>query len=189
MKISTRKITWMSASFAFAVLTGMPAIADDTELLLMNPDPSQNPKPNVMFILDTSGSMSTLQNTTDPYDSVKLYAGDCDPDKYYFTDVDVTPDCATSTNIIDGDKYFCDFATKQINGIGSYTDTHIQLRPTDSDADENSWQELKPGFSSNPVECQADSGSHGNGSDPDEVYADNDSGIPIDEGFEDDFRK
>lgn len=189
MKISTRKITWMSVSFTVAMLTGMPAMADDTELLLMNPDPSQNPKPNVMFILDTSGSMTTLQNTTDPYDSVNTYAGDCDPDKYYFTDVDVTPDCATSTNIIDGDKYFCDFATKQINGIGSFTDTHIQLRPTDSDASKNSWQELKPGFSSNPVECQADSGSHGDGSEPTEVYADRDSGIPIDEGFEDDPKK
>ncbi len=190
MKISTRKITWMSVSFAIATLAGMPAIADDTELLLINPDPSQNPKPNVMFILDTSGSMTTTQNTTEPYDSTQVYAaGGCDPDKYYFTDVDVTPDCATSTNIIDGDKYFCDFATLQIDGIGSYTDTHIQLRPTGSDPDENSWQELKPGFSSNPVECRADSGRHGDGSDADEVYADRDSDIEIDEGFEDDSSK
>jgi hypothetical protein len=48
MKISTRKITWMSVGCAVAMLTGMPAIADDTELLLLNPDRSQNPKPNVM---------------------------------------------------------------------------------------------------------------------------------------------
>ena len=59
MKISTRKTTWMSVSCAFALLAGMPAIADDTELLLINPDPSNNPKPNVMFILDSSGSMTT----------------------------------------------------------------------------------------------------------------------------------
>ena len=189
MKISTRKITWMSVSFAFALLTGMPAIADDTELLLINPDPSQNPKPNVMFILDTSGSMTTTQSTTDPYDSATTYLGACAPDKYYWTDVDVTPDCATTSNIIDGDKYYCDFSMRQIDGIGSYTDTMIQLRPTGNDPDENSWQNLKAGFNANPVECQADSGKHGDGSDPDEVYADRDSNIPIDEGFEDDPKK
>ena len=124
MKISTRKITWMSVSFFFALLTGLPAVADDTELLLVNPDPSLSPKPNVMFILDTSGSMTTEQSTIDPYDSTLTYGtGNCDPTKYYWTDVDVTPDCATTNNIIDGDKYVCEFSRNQIAGIGSYTDT------------------------------------------------------------------
>ena len=96
MKISMRKITWMSVSFAFALLTGMPAVADDTELLLINPDPAQNPKPNVLFILDTSGSMNTEQATLDPYDSAIDYGGACDSSKFYWTDVNITPDCATS---------------------------------------------------------------------------------------------
>lgn len=189
MKISTRKITWMSVSMAVTLLTGMPAMADDTELLLINPDPSQNPKPNVMFILDTSGSMTTTQSTTNPYDSATTYAGACDPNKYYWTDVDVTPDCATTSNIINGDKYFCDFSMRQIDGIGSYTDTMIQLRPTGIVGLLNSWQELKPGFADSPVECQADSGKHGDGSNPAEVYADRDSSLPIDQGFEDDPKK
>ena len=58
MKISVKKVTWMTAGTCFALLAGAPAIADDTELLLINPDPTQNPKPNVMFILDTSGSIT-----------------------------------------------------------------------------------------------------------------------------------
>ena len=91
MKISKRKISWMSVSCALALLTGLPAVADDTELLLINPDPSQNPKPNVMFILDTSGSMKTTQTTTDPYNSTLVYPGDCDTNAIYWTDVDVTP--------------------------------------------------------------------------------------------------
>jgi len=109
----------MSVSFAFAMLTGMPAVADDTELLLVNPDPSLSPNPNVMFILDTSGSMTTTQSTIEPYDSVVTYGGDCDSSKLYWTDVDVTPDCATTKNIIDGGSYVCEFSRNQINGIGS----------------------------------------------------------------------
>jgi type IV pilus assembly protein PilY1 len=174
MKISTRKITWMSVSFAFAMLTGAPAIADDTELLLINPDPSLNPKPNVMFILDTSGSMTTTQSTIDPYDSNLVYAtGACDPTKYYWTDVDVTPDCATTKNIIDGDKYVCEFSRNQISGIGSYTDTMVQYRDGGSDGlsgGKSLWQTLAAGYNTSYVECQADSGKHGDGVDASRLW-------------------
>jgi len=175
MKISTRKITWMSVSFAFAVLTGMPAVADDTELLLVNPDPSQTPTPNVMFILDTSGSMTTTQSTIDPYDSEETYGdGDCDTDKYYWTDVDVIPDCATTKNVIDADKYVCEFSSNQIGGIGSYTDTMVQYRDDPSSGNKN-WQTLASGYTGEYVECQADSGRHGDGIDTDRVYAESGS--------------
>lgn len=167
MKISTRKITWMSVSFAIATLAGMPAIADDTELLLINPDPTQNPKPNVMFILDTSGSMTTLQNTTDPYDSANIYAGACDTDRIYWTDVDVTPVCdASNLNYIEKSAFQCDYATNQLAGIGSFTNTMVQYRDGGKDGTGPGafrWQYLAPGYHTQPVECQADSGVHGDG--------------------------
>jgi type IV pilus assembly protein PilY1 len=175
MKISTRKFTWMSVSCAFAMLAGLPAMADDTELLLVNPDPSLAPKPNVMFILDTSGSMTTEQSTIEPYNSALNYdAGDCDPTKFYWTDVDVTPDCATTKNIIDADKFVCEFSRNQIAGIGSYTDTMIQYRDGGVDGtsgDSFLWQTLAPGYTASYVECQADSGVHGDGTDPDRLWA------------------
>ena len=117
MKITLRKFKWMSLSFAIAMLTGTPALADDTELLLVNPDPASNPKPNVMFILDTSGSMTSTQWTIDPYDSTDTYTGDCDPDDYYWTDVDVTPDCATTSNVVRGDKYVCEFSMLRLTAL------------------------------------------------------------------------
>ena len=40
MKISTRKTTWTSLGCVVALLSGTPALADDTELLLINPDPT-----------------------------------------------------------------------------------------------------------------------------------------------------
>lgn len=166
MKISTRKITWMSVGCAYALLTGLPAIADDTELLLVNPDPSQVPKPNVMFILDTSGSMRDTQSTLDPYDSAVTYSGTCDSTAYYWTDVDVVPDCSSTKNVIAGSAYVCEFSRMQIGGIGSYTDTMIQYRDDAAVSGSNriEWQTLAPGYTSEWVECQADSGTHGNGS-------------------------
>ena len=175
MKISTRKITWMSVGCAVAMLTGMPAIADDTELLLVNPDPSNTPKPNVMFILDSSGSMTTTQSTVEPYNSNTAYdSGSCDKDKFYWTDVDVTPDCATTKNIIEADKYVCEFSRKQIDGIGSYTDTMIQYRDGGADglsSGKKTWQTLAAGYTGEYVECQADSGRHGDGNDTLRLWA------------------
>jgi type IV pilus assembly protein PilY1 len=167
MKISMRKTTWMSVSFAIALLTGLPAVADDTELLLINPDPSQNPKPNVMFILDSSGSMTTTQLTTEPYDGNVVYAGDCDSDRIYWTDVDVTPVCnATNLSYIEKTSFHCDYAANQIFGIGSFTNTMVQYRDGGKDGmtpGASRWQYIAPGYHTQPVECQSDSGTHGDG--------------------------
>ena len=126
MKIFNRKTTWMSVSCVAALLVGAPAIADDTELLLINPDPTQNPKPNVMSILDTSGSMTTTQSTTAPYDGNIVYAGACDTNRIYWTDVDVTPVCnATNTAYIEKTSFHCDYASNQMFGMCSCTNTSV----------------------------------------------------------------
>jgi len=167
MKISTRKTTWMSVSCAIALLAGMPAIADDTELLLINPDPTKNPKPNVMFILDTSGSMTTQQMTIEPYDGNTVYGGACNPDRVYWTDVDVTPVCdVANTSYIEDANFYCDYASQQMFGIGSFTNTMVQWRNGGKDGTAGGptrWQYLAPGYNTDPVECQADSGVHGDG--------------------------
>ena len=131
MKISSRKFTWTSTGCALALLSGAPAFADDTELLLINPDPTLNPKPNVMFILDTSGSMTTTESTNAPYDSSTNYSGLCDTDAIYWTDVDVLPVCdslGTYTQWVWKTAFQCDYATNQIQGIGSFTNTMVQYR-------------------------------------------------------------
>jgi len=167
MKISTQKSTWIATGCGIALLAGMPALADDTELLLLNPDPSSNPKPNILFILDTSGSMSNPVDTIEPYDSTGApYTGDCDPDRFYWTDVDVTPDCSTSSNYFEDTVFFCDAATRQLNGIGSYTDTMVQYRSGGNDGisgGPSTWQYLAPNYDNSPVECESDNAVHGDG--------------------------
>jgi len=172
--ISARKTTWMSLSCSLTLLLGTPAIADDTELLLINPDPSLNPKPNVMFILDTSGSMNSNETTVEPYDSAVNYSGSCDASALFWTDVDTLPVCdGNETQFIAKTSFQCEFAARQLSGIGSYTDTMVQYRDAGTGA--TSWQYLEPGDNSNSVECRADRGTHGDGT-PGEVYAASASG-------------
>ena len=169
MKISTQKTAWMTTGLGIALLAGIPAVADDTELLLINPDPTQNPKPNVLFILDTSGSMTTVENTIDPYDNdpANPYPGACDPNRVYWTDVDVLPVCdASNTSYIEKSSFHCQYAANQMSGIGSFTNTMVQYRAGGKDGMSPGparWQYLAPGYNTAPVECQADSGVHGDG--------------------------
>jgi type IV pilus assembly protein PilY1 len=175
MKIRIIRIIRIKLSFAAGLMIGASAIADDTELLLVAPDPTNSPKANVMFILDTSGSMTSEERTIAPYNGATNYAGSCNSNNFYWTDLDITPACdGSETQFIAKTSYHCDFSMLQIGGIGSYTNTLVQYRGA---AGAESWQYLEPGDSSSPVECQADSGMHGDGSSGD-VYAVAGSGQP-----------
>jgi type IV pilus assembly protein PilY1 len=181
MKISFSKTTWTIIGCAYALLAGVPAVADDTELLLINPDPTKNPKPNVMFILDTSGSMTTNVNTIEPYDSTRTYAGACRTDAIYWTDVDILPVCdGTELNWVFKTAFQCDYATQQMAGIGSFTNTMVQFRDGGKDGTGPGpfrWQYIALGYHTQPIECQADSGVHGDGR-ATFLWADNGTNLP-----------
>ena len=162
MKVAVQRTTWTSIGAALALLTGAPVLADDTELLLYTPDSGQLPKPNIVFILDTSGSMATVERTAQSYDGNQVYAGSCDTNSLYWTTVDVVPSCTSEARqVLDKNAFVCAAAGQQIFGIGSFTDTMIQYRVDDSGAE--TWTELEPGNTSDLVECEADSGVHGDG--------------------------
>ena len=103
----------MTAGIGIALLAGGPLLADDTELLLFKPHPLQNPKPNILFILDTSGSMASIESTILPYDGAQVYGGSCDSNKIYWTDLDVIPDCTTSSNFVEDAFFYCNAAERQ----------------------------------------------------------------------------
>lgn len=178
MKILTKQLSWTSTGCALALVAGAPAWADDTEILLVNPNLAQRPKPNVMFIMDTSGSMATTETTNAAYDSTVTYTGTCDSNSLYWTDVDVLPTCGTTnTRVLDKASWFCDFATRQIDGIGSFTSTMVQYRTATALGVTlpAAWRDIEPGNVVDPVECLADSGTHGDGTSGD-VYA---SSLPL----------
>jgi type IV pilus assembly protein PilY1 len=136
-------------------------MADDTELLLVTPGTNSNPfNANILLVIDSSGSMTTLESTTLPYDGTQSYAGACDTNLMYWTQLDVVPVCDDNNKqAVDKSSYVCKKSLRQIDGVGLYSDTMVQYRSGESGAAR--WQTLEPGNSSDTVECQADSGWHG----------------------------
>ncbi len=176
-----RKSTGTVLGLMLALVSGSPVLADDTELMLVAPPDPEALKPNVLFILDTSGSMGDVETTGQPYDTDTDYSGfgGCDVNNLYYSDGSSTPVCdGTNTLYIDKDSWHCADSLIQIAGVGAYTGVLVQYRSGASGAKE--WLELEPGNSSDDVECQSDSSFHGeNGAiDPAAVYAASGAGLP-----------
>jgi hypothetical protein len=126
-----RKSTGTVLGLALALVSVGPALADDTELLLVAPPEPSQLKPNVMFILDTSGSMGDVQTTGQPFNPATDYSafGTCDPNNLYWGDGTTTPVCdADNTRFIAKGAWHCDDASIQIAGVGAYTGVLVQYR-------------------------------------------------------------
>lgn len=89
-----------------AVLLGAPATADDSEVFTNSSFLATGVKPNVLFIIDTSTSMTELVNV---YDPAKVYDGTCPTGRIYWqgADTNIPPDCATSTQWISVNNNRC----------------------------------------------------------------------------------
>ncbi len=185
MKTLKKNLSWTSTGCALALVAGTPAMADDTEILLVNPNQLTRPKPNVMFIMDTSGSMGTVETTIEPYDSTQSYSGACDSDAMYWTDVDIVPACDSANNRwIEKASWRCAAGDLQIAGIGSFTNTMVQYRQRNvfGVTLPSAWDYLEPGNNTDWVECGSDSGLHGPVAGDSRVYA---STRPFDAGYTD----
>ena len=167
MNAQKQNIIGTCAGFLLALMAGASAVADDTELLLATPTTTGANRPNIMFIIDTSTSMDSTEETPNPYDPAVEYDGDCKRDRIYWMDVDgIEPDCNTSEQSIKKENFFCDAASTQMNGLGSYAGVMAQYRDGGRDgtgSGPEKWQFLARDYKSEPVECQADAGVHGDG--------------------------
>ena len=165
MKIAALKTKWTGLGFLVALLCGAPVLADDTELLLVTPQGDDSrAKANILLILDSSFSMSSRLMTNKPYDSDVIYdAGDCNPNRIYWTRTGLPPACGDSnTQYFEKTAFVCASASRQVRGIGTYQGVMVQYRSDLTDA--TSWRTLAAGYSTEQVECQEDSGIDGSGS-------------------------
>ncbi len=179
MNTMLEKTKWIACGLTASWLVCAPvAFADDTDLLLLRPD-GITPKPNVLFVIDSSGSMGTEQRTREIYDSDNPYdGGQCEDDMLYWTEVDVVPSCADSNvRKFKKDSFLCAASRNQLEGIGRYTNVMAQFRDGGSGffslflgLDKMRWQNIEPGNEDDIVECAKDNGVHGNGSN-DNFYA------------------
>jgi type IV pilus assembly protein PilY1 len=172
MSLSKARMSWIGLGALWALLSGMPAVADDTELFIGN-SLSSTAKPNILFIIDNSGSMASLVLTQETFDGTTTYpAAGCDATRIYWrTGTGNPPNCATTSNYFNEAALRCDRAAKAFVTAGYYTDNMAQYDPNNVSGGKR-WETIVATQKSRVVECQDDRGVHGNGVGP-ELYARN----------------
>lgn len=163
MFTSRKRAAWAGAGLLLTIATVSPAWGDDVELLLSTPASSNAAKPNILFIIDSSGSMTTVETSQEPYIAGTNYSGGgCNDSYYYWTTGTKIPNCGSSYRIKKA-AFYCQQGITQLSAAGSYTDTMSMYRPSKG---KWKWRQLDRNSDSYAVECKEDSGVHGASSAP-----------------------
>ena len=177
MKGSIKRLKHIATGMVFAMLCSSPLVlADDTELFLGNTSSSPtNGNPNILFILDTSGSMDGEVITQVPYDPNVVYAGSCDPNRVYWrSGIGNSPGCGTN-RWFNRSALMCDDGATAIDNVGYYTDKIAQF---DDRPNKRRWNVIRSGKKNRLVECFGDSGEHGDGINTSALWARNGNSFP-----------
>jgi len=160
----SRRFAGFSGAALAALITQAPlALADDTEVYVSNG--TANTQPNILFIVDTSGSMSTNVTIPSVYDPAATYTGSCSTSRVYWTTGSTPPSCSTN-QWIPTTKYYCNASTAAFASSGRFTDQAAMWRRDWGFFGENiftsyRWQTLQAGANNHELECEDDSGNHG----------------------------
>ncbi|MEM9057080.1 MAG: hypothetical protein AAGD86_06365, partial [Pseudomonadota bacterium] len=150
------------AGFALAVMAGAPALADDTEIFVGNV--LETAQPNVLLVLDTSGSMGTVIDTAPPFDASVTYPGTCRNDAVYWNPGNrFLPNC-------DDDWFFETALTCREAGEAMDANGFAIDRAARWDAGDRRWRGLDDDRKNDLVECRSDFGLHGDGNSATLVY-------------------
>ena len=170
MHLPLTRLRGLCAGIALSLTCGAPAMADDTEIFVGSQGAVL---PNIVFILDTSGSMEAVVTTQEEFDPATTYSGNCDPGfVYYRRDTGDPPSCNEDRSF-NADRLACNAAVEAIAENGSF----VATRAAQWDSDDDRWEGLRQDDKDEWVECRADAGEHGQTTGDDEVYAFN-SGQP-----------
>ncbi len=163
----SNKVRCVITGFIVSLLGLSPLMADDTEIYVGSNLGVTNAAPNILFLVDTSGSMRSLVTTQVDYDPAVTYSGCFSTSRVYWKTNTSDPGCSTS-------RYFnlsalkCQAALDQFTTTGFLNDSFARY-----DGSPGTWAGLATGGANIPVECRADSGVHGDGGSG--VYAANES--------------
>lgn len=112
-----------------------PAVAEDIEIYVGNALAGVEVKPNLLFIVDTSGSMRAKVNTQVPYDISHDYEGDSgscfDNDRVYFSTGTTPTDCDTD-DWFEEDALKCDAADSPLFNTDDPVVTSVTTPISDS---------------------------------------------------------
>lgn len=148
--------TWLSLAAVLLPWLLSPALADDAELFLSDPDASTT-RANVLFVIDTSGSMDTLVATQATFDSRQTFGGCYDSNALYFSTTGATPAC-DSPNVLPKAVNRCAASRQQLSQAGYYADFLLGWNTT-----RKRWDKLSPNRPNGAVECESDRSIDGDG--------------------------
>ena len=154
MSVTKKRSTWVLAGALWALAAGAPSFADDTELFVSSTTAFANVNPNIMFIIDTSGSMRSSVVTQATYNPAFSYGGGCDAARVYWRRGSGSPPGCGTNQWFDRTAFMCDAALQSFGSAGFYNDRMAQY----DDDDDDRWERLDTDEKDWLVECQDDSG-------------------------------
>ena len=173
-----RRGSALLASCLLTLASGSAALADDTEVLIGQTLPYAGP--NIMFVIDTSGSMQATLLTDDSYDPTIRYPGPAnDSSRLYFTTVDSAGNVSyPDANYLQFGAYVetsvfaCDAAAAALATDGIYVGEFRQFNDNTGVWTQLGVYDPDPAISGVKrfTECLADEGVHGLDSVSPEVY-------------------
>lgn len=141
-----------------ALLPNSVAVAEDIEIYTTSSEIASGVKPNLVFIFDTSGSMSgQVTVNTGTYDPTQTYSGSCNSGRVYYSSTGA-PSCSTS-RWFNASANRCNASETALStGEGFYL-TRVARYRSRSRGDR--WSSLSTNDRSSLVECKDDWGVHG----------------------------
>ena len=165
MRAPTYRVLNLLLGVALALVGSPDVRADDTEIFVSQSGAGTGVQPNILFVLDTSGSMGEDVVTQVPYDPATTYTGACDPTRVYWRSGSGNPpSCSFSNQWFAGTQMKCNAALLALNNAG-YTPASYRARMWRNGFTSGTriWDLMRDTEHNQPVECQADAGIHGNG--------------------------
>jgi len=166
MKQGRNRLGLFAAGLLVPLMVGTGAYADDTELFVAAFDPAvTGSQPNVMFIMDTSGSMTNEVITQAAWNTATTFDGCFESGAYYFSTTGNKPPCG-SNDYFWKDKNYCEASFGTLAGVGQYQDGFKAWR-----GNVDRWVNLNGNRKNRRHECSSDQGVHGEFSGGSDVYA------------------
>ncbi len=174
MQPITNRLVTVAAGALCVLLAGVAANAEDVELFVGDLGIRNAAKPNVVLILDDSGSMDATVETQIDYDPSQTYSGNCVSDRVYWSrgrtpEPPSDSECSSTDNWIEREAFVCQRALNAFEVLdgGTYTDRMVQYQ---TGSGTGWWDLIDDDYPDRPVECEDDWGEHGDGSDASAVY-------------------
>lgn len=161
MKPNMRNVAPLAAALAITLLVGSQvSIADDTEIFVAEPPPGSLSAANILFIIDTSGSMDGAVTTQQDWDPRISFTGSCDPNRVYWITGNVSaPVCSgrnNTDNYVSTASFQCTAAAAALARDGLATiNNAIQWDNSSSRARDYVWEQLDSGRRT-VVDCRLD---------------------------------